>query len=139
MWGRTWVVKGLGMVVISKKTGVEISRRAMCRSIFRKNPIYKHSTNVRRGNPLIFHMSIATSNALASGEWLWSHSPFGSGRPFMDLKQIHYFIALFEDGSVTRPAKPLNIRQPAPSRQVSNPEAQPHQPLFDRGPHGGTP
>ena len=27
----------------------------------------------------------------------------------MDLKQIQYFIALFEDGSVTRAAKRLNI------------------------------
>jgi LysR family nitrogen assimilation transcriptional regulator len=60
-------------------------------------------------------------------------------RPFMDLKQIHYFIALFEDGSVTRAAKRLNIVQPALSMQISKLEAELHQPLFERGPHGMTP
>jgi len=59
--------------------------------------------------------------------------------PFMDLKQIHYFIALFEDGSVTRAAKRLNIVQPALSMQISKLEAELHQPLFERGPHGMTP
>ena len=57
----------------------------------------------------------------------------------MDLKQIHYFIALFEDGSVTRAAKRLNIVQPALSMQISKLEAELHQPLFERGPHGMTP
>jgi DNA-binding transcriptional LysR family regulator len=59
--------------------------------------------------------------------------------PFMDLKQIHYFIALFEDGSVTRAAKRLNIVQPALSMQISKLEAELHQPLFERGAHGMTP
>jgi len=59
--------------------------------------------------------------------------------PFMDLKQIHYFIALFEDGSVTRAAMRLNIVQPALSMQISKLEAELHQPLFERGPHGMTP
>jgi LysR family nitrogen assimilation transcriptional regulator len=57
----------------------------------------------------------------------------------MDLKQIQYFIALFEDGSVTRAAKRLNIVQPALSMQISKLEAEIHQRLFDRGPHGMTP
>src|SRR3984893_14626447 len=51
----------------------------------------------------------------------------------MDLKQIQYFIALFEDGSVTRAAKRLNIVQPALSMQVATQEAELHQPLFERG------
>jgi LysR family nitrogen assimilation transcriptional regulator len=57
----------------------------------------------------------------------------------MDLKQIQYFVALFEDGSVTRAAKRLNIVQPALSMQVARLEAELRQPLFERGPHGMTP
>src|SRR5579864_5563079 len=57
----------------------------------------------------------------------------------MDLKQIQYFIALFEDGSVTRAAKRLNIVQPALSMQISKLEAELRQTLFERGPHGMTP
>src|SRR5690349_25033466 len=57
----------------------------------------------------------------------------------MDLKQIQYFIALFEDGSVTRAAKRLNIVQPALSMQISKLEAELGQALFERGPHGMTP
>ncbi len=57
----------------------------------------------------------------------------------MDLKQIQYFIALFEDGSVTRAAKRLNIVQPALSMQIAKLEAEVGRPLFERGPHGMTP
>ncbi|WP_026122018.1 LysR family transcriptional regulator [Paraburkholderia kururiensis] len=57
----------------------------------------------------------------------------------MDLKQIQYFIALFEDGSVTRAAKRLNIVQPALSMQIAKLEDELHQTLFERGSHGMTP
>ncbi len=57
----------------------------------------------------------------------------------MDLKQIQYFIALFEDGSVTRAAKRLNIVQPALSMQIAKLEDELHQSLFERGAHGMTP
>jgi DNA-binding transcriptional LysR family regulator len=57
----------------------------------------------------------------------------------MDLKQIQYFIALFEDGSVTRAAKRLNIVQPALSMQIAKLEAELRQTLFERGPHGMAP
>ncbi len=57
----------------------------------------------------------------------------------MDLKQIQYFIALFEDGSVTRAAKRLNIVQPALSMQIAKLEEHVHQRLFDRGAHGMAP
>jgi DNA-binding transcriptional LysR family regulator len=57
----------------------------------------------------------------------------------MELKQIQYFIALFEDGSVTRAARRLNIVQPALSMQISKLEAELRQQLFERGPHGMTP
>jgi len=57
----------------------------------------------------------------------------------MDIKQIQYFIALFEDGSVTRAAKRLNIVQPALSMQIAKLEEEFGQKLFDRIPHGMVP
>jgi len=57
----------------------------------------------------------------------------------MEFRQIQYFIALFEDGSVTRAAKRLNIVQPALSMQIAKLEAELRQTLFERGPHGMTP
>ncbi|WP_244817379.1 LysR family transcriptional regulator [Caballeronia sp. Lep1P3] len=57
----------------------------------------------------------------------------------MELKQIQYFIALFEEGTVTRAAKRLNIAQPALSMQVAKLESEVRQTLFERGPHGMAP
>ena len=57
----------------------------------------------------------------------------------MDLKQIQYFIALFEDGSVTRAAKRLHIVQPALSMQIARLEDELNQKLFERGAHGMSP
>ncbi|WP_118183452.1 LysR family transcriptional regulator [Paraburkholderia phosphatilytica] len=57
----------------------------------------------------------------------------------MDLKQIQYFIALFEDGSVTRAAKRLNIVQPALSMQIAKLEEELNQQLFERSAHGMSP
>ena len=57
----------------------------------------------------------------------------------MELKQIQYFIALFEEGTVTRAAKRLNIAQPALSMQIAKLEAELRQTLFERGPHGMAP
>jgi LysR family transcriptional regulator, nitrogen assimilation regulatory protein len=68
-----------------------------------------------------------------------SISPSRTAFVLMDLKQIQYFIALFEDGSVTRAAKRLNIVQPALSMQISKLEAELNQKLFERDPHGMMP
>jgi DNA-binding transcriptional LysR family regulator len=57
----------------------------------------------------------------------------------MELKQIQYFIALFEEGTVTRAARRLNIAQPALSMQIAKLEAEVRQKLFERGPHGMAP
>jgi LysR family nitrogen assimilation transcriptional regulator len=50
----------------------------------------------------------------------------------MDLRQINYFIALFEEGSVTRAAQRLHVVQPAVSMQISRLERELGQQLFDR-------
>lgn len=52
----------------------------------------------------------------------------------MDLRQINYFIALFEEGSVTRAAQRLHVVQPAVSMQIARMERELGQKLFDRTP-----
>jgi len=54
----------------------------------------------------------------------------------MDLRQIQYFICLYEEQSVTRAAKRLNIVQPALSMQITRLEAEVGQALFTRTPRG---
>lgn len=57
----------------------------------------------------------------------------------MDLRQIQYFICLYEEKSVTRAAKRLNIVQPALSMQITRLEIEVGRPLFTRTPRGMTP
>ncbi|BDT59489.1 transcriptional regulator [Massilia varians] len=57
----------------------------------------------------------------------------------MDLRQIHYFIALYEEGTVTRAAHRLNIVQPALSMQIGRLEDHLSQKLFERGKQGMVP
>jgi DNA-binding transcriptional LysR family regulator len=57
----------------------------------------------------------------------------------MDLKHVETFLAVFEEGSVTRAAQKLNIVQPAVSTQIKNLEAELDVRLFDRSPRGIAP
>jgi DNA-binding transcriptional LysR family regulator len=57
----------------------------------------------------------------------------------MEFRQVQYFVCLFEEGSVTRAARRLNIVQPALSMQISKLEGEIGQPLFIRGARGMQP
>jgi LysR family nitrogen assimilation transcriptional regulator len=57
----------------------------------------------------------------------------------MEFRQIQYFICLFEEGSVTRAARRLNIVQPALSMQIGRLEEELRQKLFDRTRQGMVP
>lgn len=57
----------------------------------------------------------------------------------MEFRQIQYFVCLFEEGTVTRAAKRLNIVQPALSMQIAKLEEEVGQRLFDRSTQGMQP
>lgn len=57
----------------------------------------------------------------------------------MEFRQINYFIALFEEGTVTRAAHRLNIVQPALSMQIGKLEELLGQQLFERTKQGMVP
>lgn len=57
----------------------------------------------------------------------------------MDFRQIHYFISLYEEGTVTRAAHRLNIVQPALSMQIAKLEEDLGQRLFERTKQGMVP
>jgi DNA-binding transcriptional LysR family regulator len=57
----------------------------------------------------------------------------------MDFRQINYFIALYEEGTVTRAAHRLNIVQPALSMQIAKLEESVDQKLFERTKQGMVP
>lgn len=52
----------------------------------------------------------------------------------MDLRQMSYFVALFEEGSVTRAAQRVHVVQPALSMQIAKLERELDQKLFERTP-----
>ncbi|MGQ9367068.1 LysR family transcriptional regulator [Azospirillum sp. ST 5-10] len=57
----------------------------------------------------------------------------------MDLRQIQYFVCLFEEGNVTRAARRLNVVQPALSMQIAKLEAETGEKLFERSAQGMIP
>lgn len=54
----------------------------------------------------------------------------------MDLKQIRYFMCVFESGSFTAAARKMNVAQPALSMQIRHLEDEVGVPLFTRRPDG---
>lgn len=57
----------------------------------------------------------------------------------MDLRQIEYFVALYDERSVTKAAARLNVVQPALSMQISRLERTFKTKLFDRNSRGVVP
>ncbi len=59
--------------------------------------------------------------------------------PSISLRQMQYFVAVFEEGSFSRAADRENCTQPALSSQIRNLEEVVANPLFDRSVTGVTP
>ncbi len=57
----------------------------------------------------------------------------------MDLRQISYFVAVFEEGSMTRAARRVHVVQPALSMQIAKLERELGQRLFERLPKSMVP
>lgn len=57
----------------------------------------------------------------------------------MDIRQLQYFVALYEEGSVTRAARRMHVVQPAISQQIKRLEADFGVQLFERAAHGTAP
>jgi LysR family nitrogen assimilation transcriptional regulator len=57
----------------------------------------------------------------------------------MDIRQIQYFVALYEEGSITKAARRMHVVQPAISQQIKRLEMNAGVQLFDRDAHGTVP
>ena len=51
----------------------------------------------------------------------------------MELRELKYFLAVAEEGSITRAAEALFVTQPNLSRQMKKIEGEIGRPLFVRG------
>src|SRR5437899_9370837 len=66
-------------------------------------------------------------------------SPSTRKWPIMDVRQIKYIIALYEEQSITNASRRLNVVQPAVSMQLRKIEKDYGLQLFDRTPEGLSP
>ena len=57
----------------------------------------------------------------------------------MDLRQIEYFVALYDERNITKAARRLNVVQPALSMQISRLERTFKTKLFERTSRGVVP
>ena len=57
----------------------------------------------------------------------------------MDIRQLSYFVSLFEEGATTRAARRMNVVQPALSMQITKLEEEFGQKLFERTSQGMIP
>ena len=57
----------------------------------------------------------------------------------IDMRQLRYFVAIVEQGSLSRAAEFLRVAQPAPSLHVRNMEADLGTALLFRSPRGVEP
>src|SRR5438128_6833696 len=55
----------------------------------------------------------------------------------MEIHQLRYFVAVGDEGSVSRAASKVRVAQPSLSQQIRKLEAEVGQPLFDRLPRSG--
>ena len=55
--------------------------------------------------------------------------------PGMELRQLRYFVAVAEQGNISRAAKKIFLTQPALSRQIKAPEDEIGQCLLERQAH----